>query len=381
MPIEIRCPKCEKLLRVPDNAAGKQARCPECQEIVPVPAASEPTTAPLSTPVPTPGSSFPVQSSANPFGDASPPPASGSFKPATDPSNPYAASGFVESAPISQGGLRHETVTMNEIFTATMQLFQANLGPFVIIGVLVFAVHAGISLVGFAINFGTGVLSSAVNNPAVAIAGTLLGYVFQFLTYPIPTLGALISCMKLLRDGHTSAGDFFALGRNYTVTLLRNLVLLPVALIFGAIFGVLVFAAGAAGAGGREELLIVGLLLGYAIFLAVAYAVYLLLYLSSFFIIDRQAGPIECMTLSMRYLQGNYLTVFLLTLVLFVIAVPTSICTCYLIWIFLAPIFTLVSALVYLGATGQRGAIAPALWGPAGPPEGWRVQAAFPQRG
>jgi len=185
-----------------------------------------------------------------------------------------------------------------------------------------------------------------------------------------------------LREGHTSAADFFALGRSYTVTLLRNLVLVPLLLILLAVFGILVFALGAAGGRGNEEFLIVGLLLGYAIFLVIGYAIYLALYISSFFIIDRQAGPIECMTLSVRYLQGNYLTVFLLTLVLGLIAVPTSICTCYLIWIILAPAFALVSALVYLAVTGQRGTIAPSVWGPMGPPEGWRTSApAFPQPG
>ena len=37
MPIEIACPQCKKLLKVPDEAAGKQARCPACQTIADVP--------------------------------------------------------------------------------------------------------------------------------------------------------------------------------------------------------------------------------------------------------------------------------------------------------------------------------------------------------
>lgn len=37
MPIEFTCPSCKHLLRVPDNAAGKQAQCPQCEQIISVP--------------------------------------------------------------------------------------------------------------------------------------------------------------------------------------------------------------------------------------------------------------------------------------------------------------------------------------------------------
>ena len=38
MPIEFRCTKCGKLLRTPDETAGKQARCPECGTVGMIPA-------------------------------------------------------------------------------------------------------------------------------------------------------------------------------------------------------------------------------------------------------------------------------------------------------------------------------------------------------
>ncbi|MBC8873060.1 MAG: DUF4339 domain-containing protein [Planctomycetes bacterium] len=37
MPIETKCPGCQRLLRVPDEHAGKQARCPACNTIYVVP--------------------------------------------------------------------------------------------------------------------------------------------------------------------------------------------------------------------------------------------------------------------------------------------------------------------------------------------------------
>ncbi len=39
MPIEYRCPSCSKLLRVPNDAAGRQAKCPACGASTTVPAA------------------------------------------------------------------------------------------------------------------------------------------------------------------------------------------------------------------------------------------------------------------------------------------------------------------------------------------------------
>ena len=37
MPIEAKCPGCDRLLRVSDEHAGKQARCPVCNTIYSVP--------------------------------------------------------------------------------------------------------------------------------------------------------------------------------------------------------------------------------------------------------------------------------------------------------------------------------------------------------
>jgi hypothetical protein len=42
MAIEFRCARCGKLLRIGDDAAGRQARCPECGAISSVPAVGTP---------------------------------------------------------------------------------------------------------------------------------------------------------------------------------------------------------------------------------------------------------------------------------------------------------------------------------------------------
>lgn len=40
MPIEFHCTGCNKLLRVPDDAAGRKAQCPGCEAILEIPAAT-----------------------------------------------------------------------------------------------------------------------------------------------------------------------------------------------------------------------------------------------------------------------------------------------------------------------------------------------------
>jgi len=42
MPIAVRCPECDKALRVPDKLAGRQVKCPQCSAVVLVPATDTP---------------------------------------------------------------------------------------------------------------------------------------------------------------------------------------------------------------------------------------------------------------------------------------------------------------------------------------------------
>ena len=55
MALQIKCPGCGKVLKVPDAAAGKAVRCPSCQAAVKVPAAREAREAPAAPPAPPAG--------------------------------------------------------------------------------------------------------------------------------------------------------------------------------------------------------------------------------------------------------------------------------------------------------------------------------------
>jgi hypothetical protein len=86
MPIEFSCPSCSKLLRTPDESAGKKARCPQCSTVVDVPLASGQVPQPPFGAGDSAGAASPFGSDSVPAGFTPPP------KPPTDGSvNPYAS--------------------------------------------------------------------------------------------------------------------------------------------------------------------------------------------------------------------------------------------------------------------------------------------------
>ncbi len=128
MPIELKCVKCQKPLRVPDSAAGKRAKCPECGELMTVPggdvmfplggaADSAPILLPTTSEVPL-GSLPPLGASIPAAGDN---PFSDSRGPASPSLNPYASSSPVPSylpvlGPISRGE------ALNSVYAPAMLL-------------------------------------------------------------------------------------------------------------------------------------------------------------------------------------------------------------------------------------------------------------------
>jgi hypothetical protein len=81
MSIEFPCSQCGKLLRVGDDAAGKQARCPSCGSVQPIP-----FTSPSAEPTPEAGQA------PSPFGGYT-------AQPAADQLNPYASPTSIPEMP------------------------------------------------------------------------------------------------------------------------------------------------------------------------------------------------------------------------------------------------------------------------------------------
>lgn len=86
MPIEFRCPSCGKLLRTPDESAGKQGKCPQCGTITQIPTESPAVPSDQTPPNPSPPSN---QIQNDLFGGSAPAPAQSAPLPdSTSPQQP-----------------------------------------------------------------------------------------------------------------------------------------------------------------------------------------------------------------------------------------------------------------------------------------------------
>lgn len=86
MPIEFNCTGCSKVLRTPDNSAGKQAKCPQCGTIVTIPTPAAPQPQGFSDPL------GDLSSLPSDWGNAASDPfAGGAAQASSPPVNPYAA--------------------------------------------------------------------------------------------------------------------------------------------------------------------------------------------------------------------------------------------------------------------------------------------------
>jgi len=147
MPIEFRCPSCSKLLRTPDESAGKKAKCPQCGSIADVPAqyGLDPLTAGHSAAGPL--APIPPSNPSNPFGAAGLPPGKPPVNPfQPDSANPYASPSLHETRaprPIVLQEMQHSAISFDQIWNLTWQLFQPNLGQFAMFGLVVLGVVVG----------------------------------------------------------------------------------------------------------------------------------------------------------------------------------------------------------------------------------------------
>ncbi len=82
MPIEFRCSHCGKLLRTPDETAGRQAQCPECGALTEVPAAAAGSAAPPLAPLGSDSAAGEAEAAGTPFRP-------GTVPPGFDSANPY----------------------------------------------------------------------------------------------------------------------------------------------------------------------------------------------------------------------------------------------------------------------------------------------------
>lgn len=344
MSIEFRCPQCQKLLRVSDDSAGKQAKCPACGTVALVPGASTADTSPegFSVPPPPPTPSTPI--AGNPFATpAANPFAGGGALPLPPSDNPYAA-------PLSGGETKHGSVRGGEldigrVFSEAWPTFKAHLLSMVV----VYFVFQVISQFG---NFVIAFLDIAradqdllaalriVNFFASTLAGLWLGcgadlFFLRCAKGESPPLSTLFS-------GHTVLLSRLLLYFIFVVSLL--IAIYVPALLIGLIVG---FATGVPELG-----FLVGFVVGALAF--VLWVRWALTYgLAWYLVLDQPEGAIACMRISSQIMPGNRLAYFGLGILVGLLTI-SGLCAFLIGFVVTGALAQTVMIVAYMHLTGQQ---------------------------
>lgn len=339
MPIEFRCTACNKLLRTPDDTAGKQAKCPECGAVMQIPAAA-------AAPSPQAGDE-------NPFVGQTPPTGA-----RPEPENPYESPGDYRPAPVSPyaatpGALVPTPIELGDIFRRTWALFTNRYGTSLAIFVVgwlvnfVFNVTVGIS---------TSILGVAWKNPVASAVMSTVGNLATMAFSVWIGIGVALCFLKIARGRDASVGEVFSGGPYFVPIILGTLLFacimfatvltcaLPATAIAWLAFGNLAW----------QPRLLVGLGIGGAV--AVVPCIVLSLTFSQYYylILDRRLGVTESFRVSKEITAGNRTTMFLVLLIFSAVGGMFTILTCGLGAIFaVAPYASLLWSVLYLAMTGQ----------------------------
>ena len=358
MPIEFRCHSCSKLLRTPDESAGKKAKCPQCGTIVDVPASatSGGQAAPPATDRPSaqaPGSGL---DSSNPFGgpatlgmgaagvDAAREP--GGVNPYASPklaTDPYQAKVGVE------GELVHNFISFDQILGTTWSLVTENLGPVMLFGLVMFVVNAGLGIVNQVIGFA----AQASGVPAVIVAFQFASIGVNLVVQTWLWIVAVLFCTRFARDRRadlnvfSQAGPYFA--RSLGLLLVVGGIIVLLLLLFCGTPALVAWIT-TRDEGTTVVAAVIGVILWF-----IPYVLVLMNYmLCMFFVVDRQEGVFAAMGLSRKFMRGNKLTAFLVMLVVSILGGIVITCTLCLGRIVVDPFSFMAMTLIYLTATGQN---------------------------
>lgn len=378
MSIEFRCTSCQKLLRTPDETAGKQAKCPECGTIVPIPESSTtgydvapseigPSTAPGGS---SPGASptgAPGQGS-NPF-RVPPPgaaPTGAEAGEARETWNPYQAPGGTgaglsyEHLP-GEHELGHRRIRVGDVLETTWRVYRANPGPSIIAMLAAGAIYVGVMLFFWIVLIGVmaaGAGGAPGNEILVFGLQMIFGLGFSILMLWL-FLGLAAYYIALVRGERPELGMVFAggshllpaLGASVLLYIGVNILTFAVACPLGILVAMLTgFAAG----GGNDP---TG---GIVAMMVVIYGTVFLIYALvgmffgqyGFLIVDRNAGAIQSLTESVQIMRGNKLA-YLGILFIGSLVNALGAMLCGVGMIFTMPYLFLLLVVTYLSITGQ----------------------------
>jgi len=310
MPIEFNCPNCQQQLRVPDDAAGKQAKCPRCESIADVPSTER-------------------QSGTSPFSDANAasavPPSSFKPTPTKHEDNPYSSpsAGSYDKPQFASdsGEVRNQIVDAGSVIGYSIEIWKANLG--LLVGVFVV-----VSAISYAMAFALEILQAALqqqNNNDMAIVLVFAVIVGNLVSNAIQIylgIGQAQIALKLARRQPAEFGDLFQGGSRFW----------PV--VGGAILAV------------------IALFLGLLMCIVPAILLMLFYWPFYFLIVDEKTGVFDSFSTAQEVTRGNIGTTFLLWLTGLGIIILGLLALCIGV-IFAAPLVTMIWATAYLMMSGQ----------------------------
>ncbi|MCE9548011.1 MAG: hypothetical protein K8T25_21265 [Planctomycetia bacterium] len=328
MPIEFHCTQCQALLRVPDDAGGRQTRCPKCSATLTIP---YPAVA---------GGEMPILQPASPGSGYGPPP--------PQSLNPY-ASPESSGAPFApQGGdPSNIPVEAGAILSRSWEIFKVHWGLCVVAFLILIGVQMGLQFVQRIFQ----ALGEATRESAVVVAiGVMVG-IASWAVQQWLNVGQAIFQLRVARGATPDLGDLFKGGpflvRGICVTLLIGLL---VVVLVAVLIGVPAAVGGAIG--GRDAA-------GMAALAGVAVAFIPLIYVSllfsqSFFlIVDRDLGVFEALQESVTLTRGHRGTIFLVWLLAAVINLGGMLACCLGI-LASVPLTMLMFGVTYVAMAAQQ---------------------------
>jgi phage FluMu protein Com/uncharacterized membrane protein len=303
MPIEFRCTACNKLLRTPDDTAGKQAKCPECGALMPIPV-------PAGQPRP-PAAGRPFAAGAGQSASSA----------AADAANPYRSP--LSDAPRAfvppSGSFTPSRIDFADVFGRTFRVFGQEWSTCILVFLAFMAIVLGFLACAGGAAAGVAVLA---NDEAVTVVVIIFAIGATWLFAAWLSIGMRIFFLKLARGDDARVGDLFGGGPFFVTTLLASL-------LFALAY-----------LGGLVLFIVPGIIFG------------LMFSQFNYMIIDRNAGVVESLSLSKEFTFGNKLMLFVILLVANLVGqVIVQACAIGMIVVF--PFLSLLNAVIYLVMTGQ----------------------------
>jgi len=325
MPIEFRCTQCQKLLRVPDETAGRQAKCPACDTVLTIPSAS--SAPPLGGGPPTP----PISPGVNPYQAPS-----------------LAAARADEASLIGTRIFQPTTIEVTEVVRRAWEIYKLKMGFTMLVVILGFGLQ-------YALSFGIGMMNMAVQ---IAMPGSLAYVVTQVFFNIVSNVfgswiwfGIIIALLNVARGEPTSVGDVFRGGpyliRGIIATILMMLIGIAVFAPFTAP-GLLLLAVRGPEDGVAMLVLGIGALLALIPWMYIGVSIFQY----PFLIVDRNMDAISAISLSWKITSGNRWQLLAVYILAGLVALIGMIACC-LPAIFTLPLATLFSVVAYLALTGQ----------------------------